>query len=166
MDWFFLNSSLNLSLKNAASPLKKIFYASSFTWTHSLFFFSLFFFFQTNVIPPSQKKLVNPLTFFSHLFHFLLISFISCSRLLILSFYFIFYFFCCQSFSHFGAAPYFLSGCVFVNVSLCAATNPPLMVHFSFSFRPPFSFSNQSHSLKLHLPFLVDYYPKSVILHL
>ena len=79
MDWFFLNSSLNLYLKNVASPLKKIFYASSFTWTHSLFFFSLIFFFQTNVIPPSQKKLVNPLTFFSHLFHFLLISFLSCN---------------------------------------------------------------------------------------
>ena len=34
----------------------------------------------------------------------------------------------------------------------------PLMVHFSFSFKPPFFFSTQSHSLTLHLPFLVSFY--------
>ena len=33
----------------------------------------------------------------------------------------------------------------------------PLMVHFSFSFRPPSSFSSQSNSLTLDLPFLVSF---------
>ena len=93
------------------------------------FFLFFNFFFPDQRDSPLPKKTSQPsylflssLSFFSHFLPFMQLTFF-------------FFFFCCQSSSCFGAAPYFLSGCVFVNVSLRAAANPPLMVCFSLFFQ-------------------------------